>query len=371
MAIKKKKVIPRRPKTGLAAAPLDDFEKLKYYMHYELDKKPAADLVKGWIKKNFKKNEQQAILATPDYNFNMYSYFVAGVHWLNSGLELPEKFAHLPEYMRNFYKDLIPVGSKILAEKTKESTEVSNVVPLNPHQRLLNKINDTIMYDLDDLVDAWLAGQEPEFDVYARFKIHELPGSATEPVRKVLEQWLSEFNDAYNKTCDQAVEGYAHVPRPVMRRRIKLVEGMISDLEKVKASAKATRKPRAPKTRAADKQVSKMNYLKEDNTFKLTSVQPITIVGSMRLYVFNVKTREITEYVSDSTSGFEVKGTSLKNFSSDSRKTKLRKPEEFLAAVLSKTPKQIDNEWNKLTTKSSLPNGRINGDCILLRAMDR
>ena len=63
-------------------------------------------------------------------------------------------------------------------------------------------------------------------------------------------------------------------------------------------------------------------------TFKITSILPITIVGAMRLYVFNVKTKELTEYVSSSPKGFEVKGTSLQNVGEESRKIKLRKPDE-------------------------------------------
>lgn len=80
----------------------------------------------------------------------------------------------------------------------------------------------------------------------------------------------------------------------------------------------------------------------------------------------------LTEYVSSSTSGFEVKGTSIKNIDVEqSKSVRLRKPELFLPIVLSKTVKQISNEWGKLTTKSSVPNGRINKDTILLRVMDK
>ena len=35
MAVKKKVKVRARPKTGLAAAPLDDFDKLQWYSHYE------------------------------------------------------------------------------------------------------------------------------------------------------------------------------------------------------------------------------------------------------------------------------------------------------------------------------------------------
>jgi hypothetical protein len=91
----------------------------------------------------------------------------------------------------------------------------------------------------------------------------------------------------------------------------------------------------------------------------------------MRLYVFNSKTREITEYVSGTTNGFSIKGTTLQGVDDTSRKIRLRKPADFLTIVQSKSIKQIDNAWSKLTTKESKPNGRINADCVLMRVVDK
>lgn len=146
---------------------------------------------------------------------------------------------------------------------------------------------------------------------------------------------------------------------------------MLADLDKIKNAAKAVRKTRAPKPKSADTQITKIQYLKESNEYKLVSIKPIQIIGSMRLYVFNTKTRELFEYISESASGFAIKGTTLQNFSNQSRKTRLRKPEEILNIVQTKTPKQVDNVWQKLTTKTTEPNGRINSDCLLLRVLDR
>ena len=43
----------------------------------------------------------------------------------------------------------------------------------------------------------------------------------------------------------------------------------------------------------------------------------------------------------------------------------------LISIVMIKTHLQINKEWNTLSTKSSVPNGRINGDVILLRAMNK
>ena len=395
MAMRKKKtvVVKRRPKTGAAAAPIDKgFMYCKDYFHMDLDRKDGVKLMKEYVKKNCSKLDAKAILACPDYVFTVRTHIAACMHWINSGLDFEKRVIIQNQYqadgsvkkvevesfydghdaIRRFLDFAIDAGKKTLAEKSEIAEEKLNVVVLTPLQRYQEKLNNTIMSDLDDLEDSWIGGEEADFDLYNRFRYHGLTGKAAEPVRRVLEGWLLDFNDAYHKRCDQAVEGYSHIKRSVMRRRIKHVELMLADCDKLKAASAATRKVRKPRVKSADKQVVKMRYKKEDKDFKIVSINPISIVGAMRLYVFNTKTREITEYVSGSTSGFSVRGTTLQAVDlENSRKIRLRKPDDFLPIVQSKTIKQIDNAWKKLTTKESKPNGRINDDCILIKVQDK
>lgn len=377
---KKAAPIVRRPKTGLPAVPMETFDACKQYFHEEIDKKVVAELIKAWVKKNYSKDDAKAILANPEYNFHMYSHFGAAVHWMNSAKEFDEKYKRFPEALKEFFEPLIRSGKAILnsevplVQETEDGAPVTptTVVKLTPAQLLARKIQSTIMVDIDGLEDAWIEKRTIKLDLYNKFQQHQLKGAAVQPVRERLERWLNEYEDAYHRRCEQAVEGYSHIERPELKRRIDAIKTMLEDLGKVKAASAATRTIRTPKTRAADKQVARLQYLKSSDEYKLMSVNPVQLPGSMRLYAFNEKTRTLTEYISNSTKGFEVKGTSLNNFDVEtSRSVRLRKPNEFLAVVLSKTAKQIDNEWNKLTTKSSTPNGRINKDTVLLRVMDQ
>jgi hypothetical protein len=236
----------------------------------------------------------------------------------------------------------------------------------------MKKIQSTIMVDIDFLEDEWIENKTTKIDLYNKFQQHQLKGVAVQPVRDRLNRWLNEYEDAYFKRCDQAVEGYSHMKRTELKRRIDATKVMLEDLSKVKAAASANRTPRVPKTRAADKQITRLMYLKSSEEYKLKSLNPIQVPGSMRLYTFNEKTRTLSEYICDTTKGFDVKGTSLQNFNAEtSRSVRLRKPDQFLAVILTKTFRQIDNEWKKLTTKSTVPTGRINKDTVLLRVMDQ
>jgi hypothetical protein len=77
--------------------------------------------------------------------------------------------------------------------------------------------------------------------------------------------------------------------------------------------------------------------------------------------------------VSERTSGFEVRGSTIYGISAErSRSIRLRKPEEQLPTFLTKTPTAIAKFWDGLTTKTiDEVSGRINKDTILLRALDK
>jgi hypothetical protein len=145
---------------------------------------------------------------------------------------------------------------------------------------------------------------------------------------------------------------------------------MMNDLSKFKNSAKAARAPREKKPTSAAKQIAKIQYMKHSEEFKITSINPVRIVGAQRLLAFNTKTRMLFDYKSNVATGLAIKGTTLQNLDEATcRSIRLRKPEEFLQIALNSTANQFEKAWSKLTTKESKPNGRINSDTVLLRVI--
>lgn len=368
MAVKKK---VSRPRTGLNGAPIDQgFQKCKYYFHYDIDKKAISDLLKSYIKSNFSKDNASTILLNPEYTFTMFTHFGATVYWINSGCELEGNDAQYKTALDEYLQKLLEKGKAIKAEQDQEEKKDDQKKPLTPQQRFAIKIGDTIMADIDEFESQLMDGQKASIDLYERFKVHQLTSQAISHVQPRIEETLAEYNDALNKTCEQAVEAYSHLTKTEIKRRVSVYTQMLDDLEKVRNATKAKRAPRAKKPKSIDKQIEKVKYQKENSEYKLVSINPTQIVGSRYLYTFNTKTRKIVEYFTDSTSGFEISGTSIKNFDPEkSRTTTLRKPEEFIPIVVSKTVKQIDKEFGKLTTKMTVPNGRLNEDTILLRVV--
>ena len=368
----KKKVIRARARTGLAGIPVDKgFNAVKDYFHLQVDKKDCVSQVKTWVKKNFPQPAKY-ILANPEYHFSM-THHAATAFWYNNDLyknnDADGNIAK--DFLNNLFDKMIPLiekGKVIYEEKQK----ANNVVSISPAVKLMRKINNTIMQELLDLEDKWIDGDDATINIYDRFKYHGLTNTAISHVKPMIEGWLLDYEDAYHKRCEQAVEGYSHLKRSTLNHRIKVCKAMLEDLERIRSATKATRNIKVKRPKSVDKQVARVQYKKEDNDYKIVSINPIQIPTKTRLYAFNTKSKMVTEYVTESVNGFEISGSTIKNFSKGSSRTIcLRKPLDFLPIVLQKTPKQIDAAWQTLKTKTKVPNGRINKDTILLRVLDK
>jgi len=369
----KKKAPRAKSRIGIAGVPLDKgFSIFKDEFHFNVDRKEVSATMKSYIKSKMTKDDQRDIFACPEYKFYTFSHYAATAFWSLNKLESEDLFVYYEEKLYDYLLNLIELGREIRKEQ-KEEVKIENVISLSPMERLQNKISDTIMQDLLDLEDQWMNGEKTTIDIYKLFQTHSLSGSATLPVRKVIEGWLLDYEDAYYKRDDDAVEGYSHLKKTELNHRIKSCQEILLDLDKIQSAAKANRKVRKPKIKSADKQVGRVQYKKEDQNFKLVSINPILLIGSHRLYAFNCKTRTFIEYCTQSANGFEISGSTIKNFDKvNSRKIKLRKPDVILSSIGKlKRPSQIDDMLKTLKTKSSIPNGRINKDTILLKVMNK
>ena len=368
----KKKVLRARARTGLAGIPVDKgFNAVKDYFHLQVDRKDCVSQVKTWVKKNFPQPSKY-ILANPEYHFSM-THHAATAFWYNNDLHKNNDADGntAKEFLNNLFDKMIPLiekGKVIYEEKQK----ANKIVSISPAVKLMRKINNTIMQELLDLEDKWIDGDDATINIYDRFKYHGLTNTAISHVKPMIEGWLLDYEDAYYKRCDQAVEGYSHLKRSTLNHRIKVCKAMLEDLERIRSATKATRNVKVKRPKSVDKQVAKVQYKKEDNDFKIVSINPIQIPTKSRLYAFNTKSKMVIEYITESPNGFEISGSTIKNFSKDlSRTICLRKPLDFLPIVLQKTPKQINDAWKTLKTKTKVPNGRINKDTILLRVLDK
>ena len=175
----------------------------------------------------------------------------------------------------------------------------------------------------------------------------------------------------------QLKEGYAHIKKADIKNYRIAIGDLLTALDFVIESAKATRKPRKPKVYSADKLTAKLKYLKVDEKYKLASIDPAQIIGANELWVFNIKTRKLGKYVASNIdpkgmqrdgSGLTVKGTSILGFDENlSIQKTLRKPEDQIKEFKDSGKVKLRKFLDDIKTTDTKLNGRCNPETVLLK----
>lgn len=238
------------------------------------------------------------------------------------------------------------------------------------------RVRDAAYAMTEELEDAYHSFQtDPEnFDPKA-FKILSLlrgkgvKAAHARIIKDFYARDLAELTElASGKADEQLREGYSHRSKKQIRNLIAFLQEIESACNMLMEEAKVTRKPRAKKPTDKAKVVAKLKYKKQDEPLKLVSINPIDIIGSKELWVYNTKTRKLGKYVTSEFSELGVKGTTVTGFDEHKSVQKtLRKPaeqlKEFKAAGKVALRKFLD-DINAVDTKM---NGRINEETILLK----
>lgn len=346
-----------------------EYRRAQNWFYYFENKKNAEVVCQNYAKNHlgFTKAQINNLKKLPGWKYRMGIY--QHIEMINNGWT-----GHpLDDSMLDMIKDKLVQAEKEGSKIVKEISNKPKPVVIPPAERTRRKLLDTLYADFDELiVEGWFDGEfTQKFNLYSRFRGHGFKGNAIEPFRRMILPEYECILDAYNKTCDQAVEAYSHIKKSDKKKILNMYEDMFKDMDKLKQSFKAQRVPRAHKRKTSDEQVTHLQYQNECEDSKLASINPVMIPGKHKLWVYNTKQRRLTEYVTTATDGFLIAGTSIKNHDEKLSKTAtLRKPDDMLPIVLSKTEKQLEKFWDDITTKIGSPNGRINKDCILMRIFE-
>lgn len=271
--------------------------------------------------------------------------------------------------LSNVLQTLRAITDSAPAEVKKKSPELY----LPPIERVRIKVDKDVIYHLEGMIDTWCVPdvQVTPLALTSYIRDNGIPASGCVFIESWIQNHLTEYQYAHDKTDADAVEGYSYLTKPALKNRIKALQTMMEEVQKYGKVKKAQRVPRIKKTKDATKQVSKMKYQQHSKDYNVDSVSPLRIPTAQRLYVFNTKYRQLSVYHAKGASGFEVKGCSIKNFDpSLSFTTTLRKPPAMLNSIISSTPKQLEKLLEDPKIKKKLPNGRINEHIILLRVIE-
>ena len=338
---------------------------LNYYNanHDDKDKKK-------WLISHLAKTDKK--LAVELLKVDEYHFRYAGIlaRLMDGGSELQEKEANY--FNERLVKLKEQVGSRQksqdkLDKKTADALAAaapSNVISIQ--QRMEEKARE-LASEIDGAIDDFMINKKNDFST----KNYLLANLVAAPIAKRIgEMYIdtaAELREAIEGTDPQLVEGYSHFTKRELKKFAEFVEGIISDCNQQVQTAKANRAPRKRKPVPAFKQVARMKYLKDFAELNLKSVKPEGIIDSTEVWVYNTKYRRIGVYKADNGS-LSVKGTTILGFSvTESKQFTLRKPADFFKGLtIGKRP--LNAKMKTLTTKSAVPNGRINEETIILGA---
>lgn len=213
------------------------------------------------------------------------------------------------------------------------------------------------------------SGFKDNFSTYGMLQAREAPAAFAEYLLERSADYHAFALEVVAGTCPQLNEGYRNYTRAQKRLILENYEQIIDDCNRYLGNKKATRKPRKVKEKAVTDLVSEVRYMRECNELKLRSIDPGHIVGASALWTYNHKYRRLS-VLRAAQGGLTVRGTTVYNLDLEKSESKtLRKPKEVLPRILDSQRAMLDGIMRSVATESSVPNGRLNEDTVILRAI--
>jgi hypothetical protein len=245
--------------------------------------------------------------------------------------------------------------------------EAKPAVKIPTIQDRLNEKMSATLGELEGHFDDVVTNSKSDFKPYDFLVAQNVPQAQLGKVEIAFDTARAEFAAAQAKEDDQLIEGYKHFKAADYKRIYAWLDELQKAVEQYRGVKKATKKARVKKSPSKEKLVAKLKYLKQDNTLKLVSVNPVDIIGAQELWVYNTKTRKLGQYMAMSSSGLAIKGTSIENYTAKSASKTLRKPDQQLAEFMKAGKVQLRKYLDGIKATETKLNGRINADVMLLR----
>ncbi len=312
----------------------------------------TIDKGKGWLlqylKKNYPTSTHDAVRNAPNWRTP------TTICWMAKMMLNGTKFeGQLMDYFNRKIEGNVAAAPKsvVKSDKPKVVVDIQARVRENADKRI---------GEIDSEIDIVMKGGKT--DIYAYLSKNEISPQVASMIKAHFGKHLEflkgddpQIEEAYGKKLKMWIDFYTQ---------------LTYDCERYISNKKVSkvRKPRAKKEQLATDLVKNLKYQKQFAELKLASINPVDLIGSESLWVYNTKYKQLTVYYSNTRSGLSVKGTTLTGIDFEKSETKtLRKPEETLKALLSGGKIVQRKLMEGLSTKGSKPTGRINDQTVLLK----
>ena len=390
-AAKPKKKTVRAVRRGANMLPLMPTKKLTwhkahYYTHYEVESKEWLTRCKLYIKNKYDKKIVAAINKLPDWKVGGKS------HWACAAYLIENDFSELvPEgHVKGLDKwilELAEEGAALVEEKKAVDKTKKNVYVPSIQERIAEQAQLAC-----EAIEEWLDGfitDKKKFDPKGfDFTKHFASMKVTQAhARKIKKYYDNEYKEAQliqklptpgeiNREKDplksdmlaQLREGYSHLTKKDAKVYLEALELLHGACDLVIDAAKATRKPRKKAPPSKEKMIAKLKYLERDDKLQIVSVNPLELIDSKEIWVYNVKTRKLGKYVADDHATIRVKGTTLLHYNEKASVQKtLRKPADTLKEFKKASKVKLRKFLDEIKTTDIKLNGRLNADTVILK----
>lgn len=252
-------------------------------------------------------------------------------------------------------------------EKYKNPIEVDDrpKAPVIPIDKRVADAARTASEDIDYAIDKFMQAKVWDFNTKAHLLANNISGMVAKRIGDYYKLNVDEIDEALEGKDQQLVEGYSFLTRTELKKFRTAIQSIVDDCAQHQVTVK---KPRVIKAKPPAVIVKKLKYMFKHDLLNLKSINPAEIVGAKELWAYNIKYRKLVAYVADDSDSLSVKGTTIINYSiAKSWSWTLRNPEKFFKD-LSIGKRNLNTAAKALTTKPTVPNGRINEETILLGA---
>ena len=384
---KKKTVRVSRRTTGMKAIPTDSWNSAKLYTHYEVEGREWGTVIKDWIKKNLDRKSAAAINRLPEWRVSAFSHWATVVQLRETRPDLIPEVYNIK--FNQWIDQLIVDGSAVAEEKKAEETVKKNVHVPTIQERISEQSQEACQA-IEDWLEGYLINAstfDPRgLDFANHFAKYKVTQAHARKIKKYYTGWLEEaqavadlptaaqiakIKDEHEADlASQLREGYAHVKKADAKKWLEALENLMSALDMIIDSAKATRKTRTKKAPSKEKMIAKLQYKDKDERYQIVSVNPMEIIDATEVWVFNTKTRKLGKYVAEQHTTIKIKGTTLQFYDEAASVQKtLRKPEETLKEFKRANKVALRKFLDNINSVEIKLNGRLNADTVILKAI--
>jgi hypothetical protein len=366
---------PRRGVNRFSLMPTDNWDKARFFAHYDLERKDCGTKVKEYVKKNFDKDVLTKVNRLPDWKVDMNSHWAATAHLLEVNPDLvPDSYK---TGLTKWIEALALEGAALTAKKEETEGEEKPKKTVNI-QEIMREKADEALGDIEALFDEFVdSGYSKDFSVNKKVvgalsARNVLPQHLASAIKRY-QRLLDEYLEAQAGKCEQLNEGYANYSKMQLRYAIKVIEDIIAEMNGYISLKQVSKKPRAKKVVPVERVVAKLKHCKsfKDDALKLELIglSPVKLHQCAEAWVYDTAKRKMHHYVADDYSKcLMVKGNTVIGFDKkESGMKTLRKPVEQIKALMGSKP-AARKYFKEIKAVEAVPNGRFNAGMIILKA---